>query len=105
MKTLLLLGIVSATLLCVTAGPVIIDAAPEEEAKTEEAPVAEKARQSEDDDDDDDDDFDLGVDDDDDDDDEGEADDDDDDDDDDYFERIFDDLLGGNEVSCKKVRE
>jgi len=61
-------------------------------------PVAAQAETDDDDDDDDDDDVDLDItEDDDDDDDEAEddEDEDDDDDDDDYFERIIDDILGG----------
>lgn len=66
-------------------------------SSTEAAPkkLKETGRQSGDDDDDDDDDLDLGVDDDDDDDDDEGTAADDDDEDDDYFERFFDDLLGG----------
>lgn len=61
-------------------------------------PVAAAPQEEDDDDDDDDDDdvdLDLGDDDDDDDDDDAADDDDDDDDDEDYFERFFDDILGG----------
>lgn len=60
------------------------------------APVAAPAVTDDDeDDDDDDDDIDLDITEDDDDDDDDESEDDDDDDDDDYFERFFDDILGG----------
>jgi methylglutaconyl-CoA hydratase len=65
-------------------------------AETGSAPVASPAVTDDDDDDDDDDDVDLDItEDDDDDDDDDESEDDDDDDDDDYFERFFDDILGG----------